>query len=228
MQTVRQYLHTSVKKIALTIASVIIFSVFFFAADWALSGKFHNGLIIAGLSFASELSLPLGLAILSFFGYKATKIIREEKSPRQEFVKMIPAASIWLSILLLTINFFAGRSITDCQKFNYNNTLNGGIKEFNGKQYTVNICGSGVSNSHFFGDGLDAVQLTIIDDKGDELAKRSYKVSWDTQPGHEPLTTEKDSITYQDDEDQRSYIISMPPTLIDRIQARVPLFRIWE
>lgn len=227
MQTVRKYLYTSIKTAALIIVSVTIFGLLFFAADWAVSGRMHNGLIIAGLSFVSELFLLMGLAIIAFLGYKGVRIIREEKVPSQEFVKMMPAAVIWLSTLLLAINFIASRDLADCQKFNYNDTLNGGFKEFNGKKYTVNICGSGAGDSHFFGNGLDAVQLTILDDKGDELAKRSYKISWDTQPGHAPLTIENDSITYQNDEDQRSYIIYMPPTLIDWIHAKVPLFRIW-
>jgi hypothetical protein len=227
MQTIRKYLCTSIKKISFILALVMIFILFCVATDWLLPGRLHNGLIIAGFSFASEIALLLGFVICLLFGYKAIKIFKGEKSPRQEFVKMMPATIICFSTALLALNFFAGRDITDCEKFNYNDKLNGGIKEFNGKKYTVNICGSGVSDSHFFGDGMDTVQLTIIDEEGNELAKRGYKVFWDAELGHEPLVTEKDSITYQDDEDQRSYIISMPPTLIDWIQARIPLFRVW-
>lgn len=110
---------------------------------------------------------------------------------------------------------------TDCQRYNYNEKLNGGVKSINGKKYTLNVCGSGVSNSHFFGDGMDVVQLTVLNDHGDILAKRRYKVFWEAQPGHEPLVIGRDSITYQDDEKQQDYTITMPPTFVDWIRARV-------
>jgi hypothetical protein len=113
---------------------------------------------------------------------------------------------------------------TDCQQYNYNEKLNGGVKEFNGKKFTINICGSGTNNSHFFGDSMDKVLLTIINDQGELLAKMHYKVFWDGQPRHEPLTIGKDSITYQDDEKQADHTITMPPTFIDWIRARIPLF----
>ena len=112
---------------------------------------------------------------------------------------------------------------TNCQQYNYNEKLNGGIKEFNGKKFTINICGSGANESHFFGDSMDKVQLTIINDQGELLAKRHYKVFWDGQPGHEPLSIDKDSITYQDDESQEDLTITMPPTFIDWIRAKIPL-----
>ena len=112
---------------------------------------------------------------------------------------------------------------TNCQQYNYNEKLNGGIKEFNGKKFTINICGSGANESHFFGDSMDKVQLTIINDQGELLAKRHYKVFWNGQPGHEPLSIDKDSITYQDDESQEDHTITMPPTFIDWIRAKIPL-----
>lgn len=113
---------------------------------------------------------------------------------------------------------------TDCQQYNYTEKLNGGVKEFGGEKFTINICGSGTDNSHFFGDSMDKVQLTIINDQGELLAKRHYKVFWDGQPGHEPLAIGKDSITYQDDEKQADHTITIPPTFIDWIRARIPLF----
>ena len=100
--------------------------------------------------------------------------------------------------------------------------LNGGVKEFDGKKYTINICGSGTNNSHFSGDSFDAVELTIANDQGDIVAKRRYKVFWDGVPGHEPLTIGKDSITYQDDEEQADHTITMPPTFLDRVRAKLP------
>ncbi|RQS46062.1 hypothetical protein DID99_32630 [Burkholderia sp. Bp8986] len=118
----------------------------------------------------------------------------------------------------------ANRDDTDCQHHNYNDKLNGGVKEFAGKKYTIDICGSGTNNNHFFGDGMDSVKLTISDSQGEILARRYYKVFWDGRPGHEQLMIGPDSITYQDDEKQKDYTIAMPPATIDWIRARLPFF----
>ncbi len=111
---------------------------------------------------------------------------------------------------------------TDCQHYNYNDRLNGGTKVIDGKTYTINICGSGTNNSHFFGDSMDSVQLTVLNEKGKILAKRHYKVFWDGRPGHEPLVIGRNSITYQDDEEQTDHVIDVPPTTLDWVKARLP------
>lgn len=132
-------------------------------------------------------------------------------------ISLVVAAIVIGSI---TSNLFDN---TDCQNYNYNTKLNGGIKVFDNKKYNVNICGSGVNNSRFSGDSMDVVQITIMDELGNVLAKRRYKVFWEGKPGHEPIIIGKDSITYQDDDKQRDYIITMPPTLLDWVRARLPL-----
>ncbi|UQP02915.1 hypothetical protein L0Z36_26220 [Burkholderia multivorans] len=140
--------------------------------------------------------------------------------------RRIIAAAITLFVLVAgaaTIAFWGNHDYTDCQRHNYNNKLNGGVKEFDGKKYTINICGSGTNNSHFFGDSFDAVTLTITNEQGEVVAKRRYKVFWDGVPGHEPLTIDKNRIIYQDDEEQTDHTISMPPTTIEWIRARIPL-----
>ncbi|WP_146013400.1 hypothetical protein [Trinickia symbiotica] len=68
------------------------------------------------------------------------------------------------------------------------------------------------------------VKLTVTDEQGEVVAKRQYKVFWDGVPGHEPLAIGKNSITYQDDEEQANHTITIPPSFIDRIGARLPLF----
>ncbi|MEB2558740.1 hypothetical protein [Burkholderia cenocepacia] len=114
------------------------------------------------------------------------------------------------------------RDYVDCQRYNYNDKLNGGEKEIDGRKYTINICGSGVNDNHFFGDSMDVVQITVLDAGGEVLAKRRYKVFWGGQPGHEPLAIGTNGITYQDDEKQADYTIAVPPTTIDWIRARLP------
>ena len=136
---------------------------------------------------------------------------------------LIIGAAIILLMLCAALLFLRGnRDYTDCQRYNYSDKLNGGVKEFDGKKFTIQICGSGANNSHFFGDSMDAVVLTVTNEQGEVLARRHYKVFWEGKPGHEPLTIEKNSITYQDDEEQADHTIAMPPTTIDWIRARLP------
>ena len=83
-----------------------------------------------------------------------------------------------------TVAFWGNHDYTDCQRYNYNSKLNGGEKEFDGKKYTINICGSVTNNGRFFGDSFDAVDLTVTNEQGEVVAKRRYKVFWDGVPGH--------------------------------------------
>lgn len=71
---------------------------------------------------------------------------------------------------------------------------------------------------------MDAAELTITNEHGELLVKRHYKIFWDGQPGHEPLTIGPNSIIYQDDDKQTAHVIAMPPTAIDWIRARLPIF----
>ncbi|UTV58496.1 hypothetical protein [Burkholderia arboris] len=67
-----------------------------------------------------------------------------------------------VGLAIVTLGFFAFiylvgfRGImtddTDCQRFNYNVKMNGGIKQVDGTTYIVNICGSGRHGSGFFAD----------------------------------------------------------------------------
>lgn len=150
--------------------------------------------------------------------------MRSARPPAMTLIKPV-AFIVALSAAIILIGSWVCylADSTDCERYNYNDRLNGGVKDFKDKKYTINICGSGVNNSRFFGDGMDVVQLTIADEQGTVLAKRRYKVFWEGIPGHEPITVGKDAITYQDDEKQRDYTIAMPPSAMEWIRARLPL-----
>lgn len=225
MPTIRQYFYKSVKNSLLILASIIVLILACVVIDWFLPNQVHNGLVVISLHFIKEIGVAIAFAILLFLGYKAFKVFKTEKTPSQEFIKMTPTVIIWFVIIFSVANFIEENGdVTDCQKYNYNEKLNGGVKEFNGKKYTINICGSGVNNGHFFGDSMDTVQLTVLNEQGKLLAKRHYKVFWDGQPGHEPIAIEKDRLTYYDDKDQDGQrTIAIPPTFIDLIRARLPL-----
>lgn len=224
MQTILGYFYKSVKNLFLILTSITVLILVCAAIDWLLPRQFHNGLVLALLHFIKQIGLAIAFGILVFFGYKAFKVLETAKSPSQEFIKMAPTIIIWLVIIFSAgIVFDSHADGADCQNYNYNQKLNGGVKYFNGKKYTINICGNGVNNSHFFGDGMDTVQLTVLNEQGELLAKRHYKVFWDAQPGHEPIGVEKDRLTYYDDEDQNGpHTITMPPTWLDWIRARLP------
>ena len=187
MATIREYFYKSVKNLFLISASTIVLILTCVVIDWFLPRQFHNGLVLASLHFIKQIGLTIAFGILVFFGYKAFKTA---KSPSQEFIKMTPTVIVWLAIIFSAAVLFASHGDgTDCQNYNYNEKLNGGIKDFNGKKYTINLCGSGVNNSHFFGDGMDTVQLTVLNEQGALLAKRRYKVFWS------PLKTSAASAT---------------------------------
>ncbi|CBJ36052.1 hypothetical protein [Ralstonia solanacearum] len=224
MPSVRQYLYRSVKNVALIISSIVALALAAISISWIFPTGIFNRALFSSLYFAKEIGTGIALLVALFFGYKAYLIRKTEKSFGREFLKMTPTIMLWLAAALYAANFIASRRGYDCQKYNYTKQLNGGVKEFYGKKYTIGICGSGINNSHFFGDSMDAVELTITNEQGDLLAKRHYKVFWDGQPGHEPLTIGKDRITYQDDDKQADHTIAMPPTTIDWIRAKVPLF----
>lgn len=223
MPSVRQYFYRSVRNFLLIVASIAALILMCAIVDWFIPSNIHNGLVIASLHFVDDIGIGLVAAIMLFFGYKARLICKAERSFGRELLKMTPAIIFWLCVILYLANFLVGGGNYDCQKYNYTSQLNGGVKYFQGRKYAIKICGSGVNNSHFFGDNMDPVELTITNDQGELLVKRHYKVFWDGQPGHEPLTIGAASITYQDDDKQLDHSIAMPPTVIDWIRARVPV-----
>ncbi len=225
MPSMLKYFYRLIINLFLIILAIITVILLIVAIGLIAPLKSYNGLIFSSLYFVKEIGIAITGLIIILFGYKAFKIYQTEKSFGNELLKMSPSIIILLTLIAYAAMFLEKSfDNTNCQEYNYNKTLNGGIKEFEGKKYTVNICGSGVDNSHFFGDGMDKAKLTILNDQGEILAKRYYKIFWDGVPGHAPLTVGKDSITYQDDDKQQDHSITMPPTRIEWIRARIALF----
>lgn len=220
-----EYFYKLVKNFVFLIASIFVLILAFVIIGWFLPRHLQGGLILASLSYIKQAGLIVAFGVFIFFGYKVFKVFKTAKSPSHEFGKMTPAVVVWLVIIfsaVVLVDRYQGGG--DCQNYNYNEKLNGGIKNFSGKKYTINLCGRGVNNSHFFGDDMDTVQLTVLDEQGALLAKRRYKVFWDAEPGHEPIVVEKDRLIYYDDEAQDGLrTIAMPPTWLDWIRARLPL-----
>lgn len=224
IKRLRQYFYRSVKNFLLIVVSIVVLFIALAIIGWILPNKIYNGLVITSLYFYKEIGVAVVILIAIFLAYKAYLIHEKEESFGRELIKLTPAIIFWLVIVFCVANFFGGRQGYNCKKYDYTQQLNGGAKIFQGKRYMVSICGSGVNNSHYFGDSMEAVELTVKNDTGEIMAKRHYKVFWDGQPGHEPLVIGRNSITYQDDEKQKDYVINVPPTMVDWVKARIPFF----
>jgi hypothetical protein len=198
---------------------VILFVISFFVPD--------SRLAIDTLVQRKEIGITIGIAILIFLGYKAFRVFKTEKFPGQEFKKIAPVAIVWFIGIFSLANYIAAFDPGyNCQKYNYNEKLNGGVKEYQGKKYTINICGSGVNNGRF-GDYTDEVRLEVFNEQRELVAVRYYAVFWGGEPGAHPIEVHQDSISYQN-EDKDAYFkhgsITMPPTFIDWIRLKIPLF----
>ncbi|MGT0250815.1 hypothetical protein [Burkholderia pyrrocinia] len=116
---------------------------------------------------------------------------------------------------------------TDCQRYNYNAKLNGGIKQIDGTTYIVNICGSGGGRGNgFFANQNEQVKIVVSDAHGSTLATRLFFVFWGGRPGYEPIEIRDSKLIYFDASDTYDSMrsISMPPTSIDWIAARIPIW----
>ena len=226
MSTIRQYFKKSVKNVILiAIAIIVAFLLALFLA-WVLPSNGPNLRMLFWFFYAKEIGAGIATLTAVFFLYKAYRVYKTERSFFQELLKMAPTIAIWAIAFLVSstylYNFFHQ---TDCEQYNYTNRLNGGVKEIGGKKYAISICGTGVSNSHFFGEGFDRVQLIVTDEQGSVLARRYYKILLGDTLGHRPLQINQNSISYFDD--SNSYAeqgtISIPPTIHDWIGARIPI-----
>ncbi|WP_230469064.1 MULTISPECIES: hypothetical protein [Burkholderia] len=114
---------------------------------------------------------------------------------------------------------------TDCQRFNYNAKLNGGIKQIDGATYIVNICGSGRHGDGFFADQNEQVKIVVADARGSTLATRLSFVFWGGRPGHEPIEVRDGKLIYFDASDRYdgTRSIPMPPNTLDWVAARIPI-----
>ncbi len=226
MPTIQQYFKKSVKNVlVIAIAISIAFLLALFLA-WVLPSNGPSLRMLFWFFYAKEIGIGIAIITAAFFLCKAYRVYKKEKSFSKELLKMAPIIAIWVVALLTSstylYNFFHQ---TDCEQYNYTERLNGGLKEIGGRKYNISICGTGVSNSHFFGDGFDRVQLVVADEQGSVLARRYYKVLLGDTLGHRPLQMNKNSINYFDD--SNSYAeqgtISIPPTIHDWIGARIPI-----
>lgn len=112
----------------------------------------------------------------------------------------------------------------NCDFYNKPETLDGGLKNVNGTYYRFQMCGAGGNDQ----DGTDdKIQLKVFSSGGELLARRYFSVNWYAgKSSHQPLKYEGGLIRYIDVSDETSFHKSLriPPTELDWVLARLPLF----
>jgi hypothetical protein len=127
----------------------------------------------------------------------------------------IAAATIYAILALYSVYF--PTHYAKCER----NTkrLNGGEKFYAGQKLKIVLCGDG-GDENF---DHDEMRMQILSDKGDLLAQRKFYVDWNGGGGIE-LEYGDDYLIYPDITRPNDYKrkVSMPPTRLDWIRARLP------
>jgi hypothetical protein len=226
MSTVRTYLVKSCQLALVVGGALLVLVIAISGLLFVVPNDAATGVMIVGGTHRTLVIGVVVLLIIAYLGYRASGVFKKAEKPYQELAKMAPALVLWCLIVV-----FAGSAWnevtdgTDCQAHNYNEQLNGGRTVIGGKAYIINLCGSGRSDSFLFGSSFDRVRLEVLNEQGELMIKRYYSVFWDGQSGHEPIAVHQDSISYVDDAyDGNPQTITIPPTYLDWLRARVALF----
>jgi len=85
---------------------------------------------------------------------------------------------------------------------------------------------SGSRNNGFFASSNEQVRIVVADERGTTLATRLFFVFWGGRPGNESIEIRDGKLIYFDagDEYDGTRSISMPPTAIDWIAAKIPIW----
>lgn len=204
------------KNKVITAICAVFFVLAAAAGFFLLPDELGVGIII----FIAKHKTVIGYAILALLagiiGYSLYKT-KQPKILKKKLLALLSAPFVAYAVICLYVFLFP----TDYGRCDYyTHELNGGVKEFNGQKYTINLCGTG-------GDDMqsdDEVRLQVFDDKGELVALRHFTVNWNDSGFPKVLEYHPDYITYYDntgsDFDKR---LSMPPTATDWIRARLPL-----
>lgn len=142
------------------------------------------------------------------------------QTPRKNLKKYLIAVSFAIGVCMaLFFVITAPVNYDGCDY--YTEKLNGGVKEYQGRKFKFHLCGTG-------GDSMqsdDVIKLQVFDEKGDLVAMRHFVVNWIDSKLERGVEYHPDHITYYDESLDYDYKknISMPPTTLDWIRARIPL-----
>ncbi|RQV26341.1 hypothetical protein DF039_06435 [Burkholderia cenocepacia] len=184
----------------------------------------HNAITIFALVHTKLAIFAITSIIFGFYVYRLVRNFNR-------FSRAKRAGAAIVTLVFFAFVYLVGyRGImidrTDCQRFNYNVKMDGGVKQVDGITYIVNICGSGVRSNGFLGDQNEQVKLVVSDAHGSTLATRLFFVFWDGRPGEDSTIIRKNKLVYFDasDEDDSERSISLPPTTFDWVAAKFPIW----
>ncbi|QVN15327.1 hypothetical protein JYG37_23550 [Burkholderia sp. LAS2] len=184
----------------------------------------HNAITIFALVHTKLAIFAITSIIFGFYVYRLVRNFNR-------FSRAKRAGAAIVTLVFFAFVYLVGyRGImidrTDCQRFNYNVKMDGGVKQVDGITYIVNICGSGVRSNGFLGDQNEQVKLVVSEAHGSTLATRLFFVFWDGRPGEDSTIIRKNKLVYFDasDEDDSERSISLPPTTFDWVAAKFPIW----
>lgn len=224
MQTARK----NVKKYLIVVFYVVLFLAISVAGLSLLPGPLALGLFLFVAEFKTQIAKIALCAFLAFFAYKYYKFIKRTENPAQAIKENLKR---WI-IRFLSISFVIYACLSLLVSISpdaydrcdyYNKELNGGIKEYQAQKFRVHMCGTGGHDSRFSYEP-DEIRLQVFNEKDELVAMRHFVVHWDTSFDRR-IKYYPDHITYHDESLEYDYkkTISMPPTTIDWIRARIPL-----
>lgn len=184
----------------------------------------HNEITIFALMHTKLAIFAIPAIVFGF--YLARHVRNFNRFSRATRAGLVIVTLVFLAFVYLV--GFRGIMIdgTDCQRFNYNVKMNGGVKQVDGTTYIINICGRGAPGNGFFVDQNEQIKIVVRDAYGSTLATRLFFVFGDGRPGEESIIIRRNELIYFDasDEDGSERSISLPPTTLDWIAARIPIW----
>jgi hypothetical protein len=136
-------------------------------------------------------------------------------------IKIMVFVAILYTLLFVFINYIRPLDYLKCDL--YTEEMNGGVQTFQGKEYKVVLCGLrgriDPENVHH-----DEVRLHVYSMEGELLAERYYEprtgMRFNMQLEYGP-----DYLIYNDGEGSGFQTkMTMPPTFVERIRAKLPRF----
>lgn len=207
-------------------ATLITVAVFLVGAiAWMfLPNDSRNAITLLSLKNAKSALFAITSIVFVLYFYRLVRNIKQFNRAKRVRLTIL-TLFFWAFFYLVNFRELTTDD-TDCQRFNYNTKLNGGIKQVDGTTYIVNICGSGHRGDGLFADQNEQVKIVVADAHGSTLATRLFFVFWGARPGNDPIEFRDGKLIYFDASDQYDSMrsISMPPTAIDWITARLPFW----
>ncbi|WP_244106746.1 hypothetical protein [Burkholderia anthina] len=204
--------------ILITVAVFLVVAI----ALMFLPNDTRNAITLFSLKNTKSAIFAITSIIFVLYLYRLVKNINQFNCAKRVGLAIV---TLFLLAFFYLVNFRGFTTDdTDCQRFNYNARLNGGIKQVDGTTYIVDICGSGHRGNGFFADQNEQVKIVVADAHGSTLATRLFFVFWGGRPGNDPIEFRDGKLIYFDASDRYDSMrsISMPPTAIDWITARLP------